>query len=119
MNLTEYFVFLSFILCCLIQASEFNKSQYVIRQLVAALEILPPSKKEETLSATVSNLFPPIIPDGIREPLDPPRVIGQTVLAKVGSPNLASRSTRCFIERRALREHHQAVPDPVTELGLN
>ena len=69
MNLTEYFVFLSFILCCLVQISELKSknSQDVIKQLVAAFEILPPSKKEETLSKTVYNLFPPIIPNGICE----------------------------------------------------
>ena len=110
MNLTEHFVFLSFILCCLIQVSELDKSQDVIRQLVAAFEILPPSKKEETFSDTVANLFPPIILQGIQVPLNPPRVTGQTVLKKVGSPNLAIQSTRCFVEQRALRERRQGCP---------
>ena len=74
MNSTEYFVFLSPIWCCLIQVSELQVkiSQDVIRQLVAALEILPPSKKEETLLETVPNPYPPIIPNGILEPLNPP-----------------------------------------------
>ena len=120
-NLTEYFVFLSLILCSLIQVSEpkAKSSQDVIRQLVAALEILPLSKKEETLSEIVPNLFPPIIPNGIQAPLNPPRVTGQTILMKVGSPNLASRSTHRFVKQRALHEQRQAILDPVTELGLN
>ena len=91
----------------------------MIRQLVAAFEILPPGTKEETLSGTVTNLFPPIIPHGIQGPLIPSRVTGQTVLKKVGSPNLAMQSPQRFVERRALRERRQAVPDPITELGLN
>ena len=119
MNLTEYFVFLSIILCCLIPISELKHYQDVIRQLVAALEILPPTKKEETLSGTVSDLFPPIIPHRICEPLNPTQVTGQTVLTKVRSPNLAIRSTRRFVERRALHERCQAVPDPITELVFN
>ena len=63
MNLTEYFVFLSLILCCLIQISEFKSqnSQDVIRQLATALEIIPPSKKKETPSETDYNLFQPIM----------------------------------------------------------
>ena len=119
MNLTKYFVFLSLILCCLIQVSELDKSQYVIRQLVTAFEILPPGTKEGTLSGTVTNLFPPIIPHGIQGVLNPPRVTGQTVLKRVWSPNLAVQSTQRFVEQRALRERHQPVPDPITELGLN
>ena len=121
MNLTEHFVFLSFILYCLVQINELKtkNSQDVIKQLVAALEILPPSKKEETLLKTVYNLFPAIIPNGIRDPLNPPRVTGQSILTKVGSPNLASQSTRLFVKRRTLCERRQAVPDPITELGLN
>ena len=85
MHSTEYFVFLSLILCSLIQISELKakNSQDVIRQLVAALEILSPSKKQETLSGTVADLFPPIIPHGIHEPLNPPRITGQTVLTKL------------------------------------
>ena len=119
MNLTEYFIFLSFILCCLIQTSELKNSPDAIRQLVAALEILPPGTKEETLSGTVSNLFQPIIPRRMQEPLDPPRVTGHTIRMKVGYSNLAIWSTRHFVEWRALRKCRQAVPDPITELGLN
>ena len=64
MNLTEHFVFFSFLLCCLVQISEL-KSQDVIKQLVAAFEILPPSTNVETLSKSVYNFFPPIIPYGM------------------------------------------------------
>ena len=67
----------------------------------------------------MANLFPPIIPHGIQEPLNRPWVTGHTVLKKVGSLNLAIRSTCHFVEQRALRERRQAVPDPITELGLN
>ena len=110
MNVTEYFVFLSLILCCLIKVSELDKSQDVVRQLVAAFEILPPGTKEETLSGTVTNLFPPIIPHGIQGPLNPPQVTGQTVLKRVGSPNLAVQSTQRFVERRAtLRERRRSL----------
>ena len=121
MNLDRVFCFLALFLCCLVQICELKSknSQDVLKQLVAAFEILPPSKKDKTLSKTVYDLFPPIIPNRIREPLNPPRVTGQSILTEVGSPNLASRSTRLFMERRALHEHRQAVPDPVTELGLS
>ena len=118
MNLTEYFVFLSFLLCCLVQISEL-KSQDVIKQLVAAFEILPPSKKDETLSKTVYDLFPPIIPNRICDPLNPPRATGQSILTKVGSLTLAIRSTCLYVKQRALRECRQAVLDPVTELCLS
>ena len=90
MNPTEYFVFLTLILFCLIQVSTLDSSQDVLKQLVAAYEILPPSTKEATISKA---LYPPVIPHGIHPPLNPHRVTGQTVLQRVGSPNLAIQST--------------------------
>ena len=121
MNLTVYCISLTLLICCLVQISKprtkrKRESSNVLTRIVEAFKILPPGKDESSLSKTVYNFYLPIIPDRIFEPLNPPQVTGQSILTKVGSSNLVSRSTRLYVKRRALREHCLAVPDPVTEL---
>ena len=76
-----------------------------------------PQTNDSSLSKAVYNFFPPIIPHRIHESLNPTWVTGR--LAGVEVPNLASRSTHQYAKQRALRERCQAIPDAVTELGLN
>ena len=94
-----------------------DPQNFMIR-IVEAFRNLPLTNNL-SLSKAVYNFFPPIIPHRIHEPLNPTRVTGQPISSDAETLNLASESTRLYAERRALCERRQAIPDAVTELGLN
>ena len=84
MNLTECCVFWSLIICCFVQISEprmkGRDSQMVLKRIVEGFRIVPQTN-DSPLSKVIYDLFPPIIPHRIYEPLNPTWVTGQLIPA--------------------------------------
>ena len=67
----------------------------------------------------MKNLLLPVIPPRIPKPFYPSQDTGLSISADVNATDLVNESTRQYVERRALCEHHQATLEVVTELGLS
>ena len=96
-------------------------SRILARKRQSAFLIVSKSN-DTTLSnpmSSVKSLFLPVIPHRIPKPFYPSQDTGPPIPADVNFSDLANESTHRYTERRALRKHHQATLDAITELGLS